>query len=77
MITLKDDSGEDQTLDIGDYVGFKYDVEQSGPIVRINRARRSVTVTATDGGYVHTDDCHEDCENCSADVEMAINRLWI
>jgi hypothetical protein len=63
-------------IGVGDYVSFKYDIEQSGPIVRINRSRRSVTVTATEGGYVHDDDCHEDCQDCSLDIEVRISDLF-
>lgn len=35
MATLKDYDGNTVTLKVGDYVGFKSDVEQSGKIIKI------------------------------------------
>ena len=74
-ITIKDFEGKPVTLKVGDYVGFKYDIEQSGPITAINGDR--VTVTATQGGYVHRDDCHEDCEGCRTSVDLRPSDLWV
>ena len=44
-------NGEEIT--IGTYVGFKYDIEQSGPVVAIRSGFYGVvlTVTATEGEY--------------------------
>jgi hypothetical protein len=51
-------------MKVGDIVGFKYDVEQTGRIVE--KDGNSITVEARDGGYVHSGcrsyDDDGDCE---------------
>jgi len=53
--------GTEIEFKVGDYIGFKYDVEQSGKITEVHPASRSrfggytpaeVTVIVEDGGYV-------------------------
>lgn len=58
-------------LKVGDYVGFKYDVEQSGPIVKIRRDHYGpiFTVRATDGGYAEE-------SGGEAYVDFRFDDLW-
>lgn len=65
---MKQITVEDQTLTVGDSVGFKYDVEQSGPIVRIEG--RNVVVLAFEGSYV---DDHED----GMEVTLRVSDLYL
>jgi hypothetical protein len=64
--------GNEKEIKVGDYVNFKYDVEQSGKVVKIKKDRWDGTVTysviATEGGYVRNMN--------GVLVELRIEDIW-
>lgn len=56
---------------VGDIVGFKYDIEQSGPIKSITHRYGEIVVTveARHGGYVAE-------AGCPCYVDFGVEELW-
>jgi hypothetical protein len=62
-----------KNIKVGDYVSFKYDVEQTGPIVKIEYRRdlgeTVYTVLATRGEYVRN-------RNVGVHVQLGEDEIW-
>ena len=59
-VTFTNYDGETETRKIGDYVGFKCDIEQSGKIVEIKRGQWGIVLVLEndngfEGGYIGGD----------------------
>ena len=49
-MTAKNDDGEMVEFKVGQFVEFKYGIEQEGKIIELNPGRREVLVKADDNG---------------------------